>query len=156
MTAETVTRPCGCKHANAFDCAEKRTLDRIPCSCACHRTSNSMSIPADRLADVVRIVEDFVRRNSRWVNSNGVEQDPYGAHGWLEWYRSTSHETYEPRPAAWIRGHTMHTDAGLEYDEEVVPGTDCPPGKGWTALYPKREIKAEDPGSSPKTKESLP
>jgi len=56
-------------------------------------TSNSMSIPADRLADVVRIVEDFVRRNSRWVNSNGVEQDPYGAHGWLEWYRSTSHET---------------------------------------------------------------
>lgn len=47
----------------------------------------------------------------------------------------------------------MHTDAGLEYDEEVVPGSDCPPGTGWTALYPKREVKAIDPGSSPKTNE---
>jgi len=38
-TNEDVARPCGCKYPNAFDCAEKRTLDRIPCSCECHITS---------------------------------------------------------------------------------------------------------------------
>lgn len=38
-------------------------------------------------------------------------------------------------PSAWIRGHTMHTDAGMEYDEEVVPGSDRPPGKDWHPLY---------------------
>lgn len=38
-------------------------------------------------------------------------------------------------PSAWIRGHTMHTDAGIEYDEEVVPGSDKPPGDNWHPLY---------------------
>lgn len=48
----------------------------------------------------------------------------------------TAHEPpAEQLPSAWIKGHTMHTDAGLEYDEEVVPGSDSPPGDGWHPLY---------------------
>lgn len=38
-------------------------------------------------------------------------------------------------PVAWIKGHVSHTDAGKEYDEEVVAGRDQPPGEGWTPLY---------------------
>lgn len=48
-------------------------------------------------------------------------------------------ETSEAQPVAWIRGHKTYVDnssgAGWEYDEEVVPGRDCPPGKGWSPLY---------------------
>jgi hypothetical protein len=46
-----MNKPCGCKYENAFDCAEKRTLDRIPCSCECHRNkaSNERSFAADML-----------------------------------------------------------------------------------------------------------
>ena len=38
----------------------------------------------------LRIVRYFADRNPihEW---NGVEQDPYGAHDWLEWYRSYNH-----------------------------------------------------------------
>jgi hypothetical protein len=39
-------------------------------------------------------------------------------------------------PVAWLRGHKTHTDHGIEYDEEVVPGSDCPLGEGWLALGP--------------------
>jgi hypothetical protein len=38
-------------------------------------------------------------------------------------------------PSAWIKGHTMHTDAGIEYDEEVVAGSHRPKGDDWHPLY---------------------
>jgi len=35
---------CACQHTSPFTCAEKRTLDRIPCSCACHKKQVSISL----------------------------------------------------------------------------------------------------------------
>lgn len=39
------------------------------------------------------------------------------------------------KPAGWIRGVFTHTDAGKEYDEDIVAGPDQPKGEGWCALY---------------------
>ncbi|HEY0684681.1 MAG TPA: hypothetical protein VGD45_20260 [Steroidobacter sp.] len=49
--------------------------------------------------------------------------------------RASNEPPAEQLPSAWIKGHTLHTDAGIEYDEEVVPGSDRPKGEGWHPLY---------------------
>lgn len=43
---------------------------------------------ADLLAAAERIVADYARRNPKWSDLNGVVQDPWGAHAWLERYRA--------------------------------------------------------------------
>jgi len=47
-------------------------------------------------------------------------------------------------PVAWIKGHTTHTDCGVEYDEECVPGRDSPTGGGWHPLYVRPEFAMRD------------
>lgn len=56
-----------------------------------------------------------------------------------QWEKLNAKHDYG-KPVAWIRGHITHTEYGLDYDEEVVPGSDCPEGKGWVALFPERSL----------------
>lgn len=41
----------------------------------------------------------------------------------------------EQTPAGWIRGHIQDTPDGKDYSEEMVAGSDQPPGEGWIPLY---------------------
>lgn len=57
------------------------------------QSSNLRNIPAERLEDAARIIMDFARENPIWHDRERGPQDPYGAHAWLDWYRSGAHET---------------------------------------------------------------
>lgn len=59
--------------------------------CGFIRGAGEASPPAgDLLADAERIVADYAQRNPKWADINGVVQDPWGAHAWLQRYRATS------------------------------------------------------------------
>ena len=84
----------------------------------------------------LRIVRDFASRNPihEW---NGVEQDPYGAHDWLEWYRSYNHCMCDA-----CKNGVMHDACCAVHNEpayhngecDCEPGTNAKVGAGDTAV----------------------
>lgn len=105
-----------------------------------------LSAEIERLDDLWHLASEFARKcvqavgrdpNVETVNLFELADQVVGC---IEQYkheaeRTTPEPPADQLPSAWIKGHTMHTDCGLEYDEEVVPGSDSPPGDGWHPLY---------------------
>lgn len=61
----------------------------------------------------------------------------------------TRQQAASAEPVAWIRAHRSHTDSGMEYDEEVVAGSDMPTGIGWLPLYTATPPSVPDAKGNP-------
>jgi hypothetical protein len=120
-----VDKPCGCKHSNPFTCAEKRTLDRIPCSCSCHLAPQASNLET-RLRE---ISETLICRGGMGHYCPNCDNTTFGAAMSLRLLADQlgAVET-AAEPCQWDRmfGAWVKHQAGLPSDVPLWPNPDWP------------------------------